>query len=495
MVIFVSLKNIKDEKIYLFIYLLVLLPVFSFAQKIKTKKDRILIDEKEVAIFNDKVRDQCIFFDLNNNKQFTAEYKSLMEGQTIINQWLVLTNADGTVKTEIPYEVLITSFNSSRIIMHLLSAKYELFDANGFNQAKIEAFFATERESIGDKSLQTKIDVIASKKEKEAKIAQYRPHVKTDGTVMFGGTAGTNIVGKVIGSPYTAFGNNNFADVYDLDNIKVASAKITGNMNNDVEVTLFNDSKFTYPAQKRYSGPDNTSFFTELMGELVYRDITLGRQAKQHKQDLLNEKVKLAKERSVNVYNVRGYAIDGKGVKYDGTLTAQFEKLDIHQTGNTEVVDAIDNYGKNVTVKYLNEKGKERTITLSAKDNVSFFVKNDDGTETGYKGMKVKGDAVKKISNAMSLGFNNAYFYKEVFTENGNSVFIDPVDDEVFVIKLKSQNVGQMIDKRNNKNLSKELAEYLSACKHLSDEITGGAFDLKIQENLVTIVKEFNACK
>jgi hypothetical protein len=95
----------------------------------------------------------------------------------------------------------------------------------------------------------------------------------------------------------------------------------------------------------------------------------------------------------------------------------------------------------------------------------------------------------------MSLGFNNAYFYKEVFTENGNSVYIDPVEDEVFVIKLKSQTVGQMIDKRNNKNLSKELAEYLSSCKHLSDEITSGAFDLKIQDNLITIVKEFNECK
>lgn len=210
---------------------------------------------------------------------------------------------------------------------------------------------------------------------------------------------------------------------------------------------------------------------------------------------MLNEKVKLAKERSVNVYNVRGYAIDEKGTKYEGTLTAQFEKLDVHQTGNTEVVDAIDNYGKNVTVKYLNEKGKDRTITLSAKDNVSFFVKNSDGSVTGFKGMKVKGDAAKKLSNAMSLGFNNAYFYKEVFTEKENSVYIDLVDEEVFVIKLKSQTVGQMIDKRNNKNLSKELAEYLSACKVLADEILSGAFDLKIQENLINIVKEFNECK
>ena len=485
--------NIKTMK--KIILLLVMLPILSFSQKIKTKKDRILVDEKEVAIFNDKVRDQCEFFDLNNKKQFTAEYKTLMEDKIIINQWLVVSNADGSIKTEIPYEVLITSFNSSRIIMHLLSVKYGLFDANGFNKTKIDEFFATERENIGEKSLKAKIDVIASKKEKQTKVSQYRPHVKTDGMITFGGTAGTNIVGKVIGSPYTAFGTNNFAEVYDLDNIKVATAKITGNMNNDVEVTLYTDSKFTYPSQKRYSGLDNTGFFKELIEELVYRDVTLGHQAKTYQANLLKEKVKLAKERSVNVYNVKGYAIDEKGIKYAGTLTAQFEKLDVHQTGNTEVVDAIDNYGKNVTIKYLNEKNKERIITLSAKDNAVFYVKNADGTETAYHGMKVKGDAMKKISNAASLGFNNAYFYKLVYTENGNSVFVDPVDNEVFVIKLKDQKVGQMIDKRKNEILSKELAEYLSGCKELSAEIKAGAFDLKNQENLINIIKEFNSCK
>ena len=41
---------------------------------------------------------------------------------------------------------------------------------------------------------------------------------------------------------------------------------------------------------------------------------------------------------------------------------------------------------------------------------------------------------------------NNAYFYKEVFTENGNSAFIDPVDNEVFVIKLKVFFIGYILN-------------------------------------------------
>ena len=465
------------------------------SQKITTKKDKVLVDGKEVAILNDKVRDVYVFTDLNGNKQITATYRGLSEGQTIINQWLEVASADGSSVTEIPYDVLITSFSPSRIIAHLLATKYNLFDANGFNKANIDSFFATDRESISEKSLRAKTDAIVNKQEKQEKIARYRPVVKGDGTVLFGGTSGTNIVGRAVSSPYVAFGNNNTASVFDLDGTTVATAHSIGGMNNDVEVKLYNDINFTYAAEKRFAGVDNASFLTELIGELVSRDVLLGHQAKSYKADLLKEKTKLAKERSVNVYNVRGYAIDDKGVRYEGLLTAQFEMLDINQTGNTEVIDAIDNYGKSVTVKYKNEKGKDRTITLSAKDNVKFFVANADGTLTTYQGMKVKGDAVKKLSNAMSLGFNNAYFYRELFTEKGNQVLVDPVEKQRFVLKLADSDTGQMIDNRSNSNLTMQLSEYLVKCSPLAKEIKNGAFDLKIEENLINIVKEYNECK
>mgnify|MGYP003611172705 CR=1 FL=1 len=155
------------------IFLLLLLPMIAFSQKIKTKKDRVLIDDKEVAILNDKVSNQYELYDLNNVKQFTVQYDALMVGQTVINQWLVLTSSDGTKKTEIPYDVMITSFSPTKIILHLLSVKYGLFDINGFNQEKINTFFATQRESISDKAMKTKIQALESKKEKEKKITLY----------------------------------------------------------------------------------------------------------------------------------------------------------------------------------------------------------------------------------------------------------------------------------------------------------------------------------
>lgn len=479
------------------ILVFLLVPLLGFAQKLKTKKDRILIDEKEVAIYDDKVRDMYVLSDLQGAKKLTVEYKTLMEGQTIINQWLVVSNADNTKKSEIPYEVLITSLSSSRITFHLLSAKYQLFDVNGFNQAKIEEFFNTPRESIGDKATQAKIALLKDREEKKDVISRYNPSVSKDGTVNFGGNTGTSIVGRITSttSGYSSMGPKPLVQVYDLDNILVASASVTGNMNNDVEVNLFNSKTFTYQAEKRYSSVDNSMFYKELIDELVFRGYTLRHQAESYNKQIHQEKVNLAKERSRNLYKVKGYVIDEKGVKYQGYVTVQFEKLDINQTSNTEVVDAIDNYGKYVSVKYVNEKGSERVKTFAAKDNIKFAVIDNSGNEVIYEGMKVKGDSMKKLSNAMSLGFNNAYFYKVLFTEKENAVLVDPVEDNRFVLKLKSNPTGQMIDARENQKLSKELSEYLNSCPVLSKEIRDGAFDLKVVENLITIVKEYNQCK
>lgn len=484
-----------------FIYLLMLLPAVCLAQKIKIKKEQILFDDKPVAVIKDAGNRLYEFYSLDGTKQFTAQYNAISQDKVVTYQWLVVKSADGAKQSEVPYEVLITAFNTGRIILQLVHQRYGLVDANGINQAKLDEFFVANTEKLSDKYLKTvtiaKEDAKASQAEWAAKVGAVRPFVKKDGTIVAGGSLGTKIMGKVYPiQNYIALNSNNGPiTVYDLDKVKVASAEISDNGNNDINVTMFNGTTFTYAAKRRYTNTENELFLTQFIEELVARDYTLGHQATQYNQATLNQKIALAKERSANIYGIKGYAIDDKGVKYKGTVTAQFQKLDVNETGNTEVVDAIDNYGKNVTVKYLNEKNRERVTTLKASDGTKFCVTNKDGSETCFIGMKVKGDALKKLSNAMSLGFNNAYFYELVYEANGNQVLRDPVEPDIYVIKLKSQKVGQMIDTRNNKSLSKELAEYLGTCKELSNEITTGVFDLKIQDNLIKIVDEYNSCK
>ena len=55
------------------IFIIILIPFLGISQKFKTKKDRILVDEKEVAILNDKMRDTYEFSDLNSQKKFVVE--------------------------------------------------------------------------------------------------------------------------------------------------------------------------------------------------------------------------------------------------------------------------------------------------------------------------------------------------------------------------------------------------------------------------------------
>lgn len=482
------------------LYLLLLLPALCFSQKVKIKKEKILFDDKEVAIIKDAESNNYEFYSLDGKKQFMAKYQGLTESNTVIYQWLTVSSADGSQQTEIPYEVLLTSFNSSRIVLELLYKKYGLIDSNGINQAKLDEFFAVKRENLSQKYTKNvvtaKEEAKASKAVYDSKVGALRPFVKQDGTIVSGGQMGTKIIGKVMPiQNYSFKGNNGPIVVYDLDGINVASAELVDNVDSDLNVTLFNGSKFTYQAKRRYTNTDNVLFLQQFVEELVARDYTLGHQAKTYNANILNEKVALAKERSANLYNVKGYAIDDKGVKYTGTLTAQFEKLDVNQTGDNQVTDAIDNFGKKVTIKYLNDKGKERSTTLTAGNGTKFCVTKKDGTDACFIGMKVKGDAMKKLSNAMSLGFSNAYFYELVFEENGNQVLKDPVEQDIYVIKLKDNKEGQMIDSRNNNKLSAELSEYLSGCKALSKEISSGVFDLKVQDNLITIIKEYNSCK
>jgi hypothetical protein len=478
-------------------YLLLLVPLLTFAQSIKTKKDRVIIDDKEVAILKDGARDKYVFHSLDGTKQFTAKYKTL--GESVAYEWLEVTSADGTKRSEVPYEVLQNSLSPTRVVIRLLAVKYELIDKNGINTQKLAQFFATDRENLSEKYMKT---VVMAKEEAKAtkavfdqKVGAFRPYVKKDGTIVKGGELGTSIIGKATHATHNVFDKNDFIFITDLDGIMVAKAKITEGATNTTVVTLFNDDTFTFNAKRSFHPNDAFLFFREIVEQLVVRDYTLGHQAKTYNANIRAEKVNIAKGKSASVYNKKGYAIDEKGVKYDGILNAEFEPLDVNETGKTEVFDAVDNYGKRVLVKYLNEKGKERTTTLYAKDGARFCVKNEDGTETCFIGMKVKGDALKKLSNAMSLGFNNSYFYKLLFDAKGNQVLIDPIKEDVFVIKLKDKKEGQMIDSRNNAKLSAELSEYLATCKDLAKEIKNNVFDLKTEDNLIKIIEEFNSCK
>ncbi|WP_430412065.1 hypothetical protein [Kordia sp.] len=476
------------------LFILLLLPILTFGQKIKIKKNKILFDKKEVAIFEDGgERDKYTFKYLSGEKAFDAHYKAISVSAIQDHQYVEMTAADGQ-KTEIPYEILQTSFSSKKIIIRLLSEKYNLIDANGINKEAVAAFFAEEREIISEKFAKAAAAAKLDEDKRKQTVGRYKPYVKPNGTITFGGSNGTQIVGKVF---YSA--SDNSYGITDLDGIRVATAKESRKTGSTAAVvTTYTDETFEYDKGSRtmFTNRFSRTFGQLFVEEMVGRGYVFGRQAKKYQSDLRKEKVKIAKENSVNLYGVPGSITDKKGKKYTGTVYVVFEKLEIEpgqQVAGLHDMNSIDNYGKSISIRYKNDKGRTRIKKFSAKDGISFTA-TDEGVEKLFYGMKTKGNAMKKLSNAANFGFNNSYFYEKVYEENGNMLLTKPGEEGTHVIKAKDQKAGFMIDDRSNSKISKALAKYLKKCKDVSNDIKAEEFDLKNEENLKQIIQEYNDC-
>ena len=468
--------------------LLVTLPLLGVAQKIKVKKGIVSFDGTDVAKVDDDVRNNYKFSTLKGEKAFDVVFKGMSANNLEGFQWLELTSADGKV-TEIPYEVLMTSFSVTKLVIKLLSEKYELITMNGIDMAKVDEFFAVEREVLSDKYAKAVVSAKADEAERQATVGRYNPFVKDDGTILFGGSTGTKIAGR-------AYYSDNTYTVKDLDGITIGTAKGCSTCT-DVDAKTYTDEefKFDYGSRTMMTGRFSRSFAQIFVEELLGRGYELQHEAKAYKARLHNERVKIAKENSVNLYGVDGYVQEEDGTKYSGTVYAIFEKLEIdptkQQSDYTEM-NSIDKFGKFVSIKYLNEKNRERTKKFAAKQNVMFCAM-DNGEEKCFMGLKTKGNALKKLSNAASFGFDNSYFYEIVYQNGNHMVLSKPGEEGTYVLKFSTKDEGFMIDTRSNDKVSEKLAKYISECDALSKDIEEGEFDLSNLENLKQIINEY--CK
>ena len=470
------------KKLILISFLLV--PILTFSQKIKIKKEIITFDGTPVAKVNTDLRNNYKFSTLKGEKAFDVVFKGMSASNLEGFQWLEMTSIEG-VKTEIPYEVLMTSFSPTKLIIKLLSEKYELISSKGIQMEKVNAFFAVEREVLSDKYAKAVVSAESDNVERQASVGRFNPFVKEDGTILFGGARGTKIVGK-------AYFNKNTYTINDLDGIAVGTAKGCSTCTK-VDATTYTDEsfEFDYGSRTMMIGKFSRSFAQIFVEELVGRGYRLEHEAKIYKKQLHNEKVKVAKERSINLYGVPGSVTDEDGTKYDGTIYAVFEKLQLdpdQQESELYEMDAIDKFGKFVSIKYINDKGRPRIKKFAAKNNVQFCAE-DDGIKKCFYGMKTKGNALKKMSNASNLGFDNSYFYETIYNNNDNYLLVKPGDENEMVLKFSDKKVGFMIDDRKNEKVASKLAKFISDCKSLAQDLNNKEFDLSNDENLKQVLE------
>ncbi|MBV8328822.1 hypothetical protein [Chryseobacterium sp.] len=483
-------------KIYLFVTLL--LSGLLFSQKIQLKKDKIVFNEKEAGILKSPYRDHFEFYTLANEKIFDADLKGVTLAKDQFLYYLDMKSADGKT-TQIPYEVLITSFKPDRIVAHQLAVKYNLFNENGFNKAEVDKFFDTPRENLADKYLKAKTNSIAEDNERKDRLENirriYNPRLGSNGEILINNG---NYPAKIIGyaRSYTCVGFSNSGpclEISDLDGVKVASMYQTQGIKT-YGVRTFDKNEFTFTATRPYAQSDY-AFVNEFVANLFIQGYTLEHQAYYKNQELHQAKVNDAINRSINLYDVPGYLVEKSGKKTEGAITIWFEMLDTERTGQKLPEGGADLFGQRVTLKkQLPGMRSMATKIYDAESGVHFCVA-PNGNEDCYYGLDVKGEFMKKLQNYESLHGNNSYFYRLIAKENKIMLLQDPVELQKYVIKTDIQPKGQMLDNRSNDKLSEKLADYLKDCKSLSDQLRKESLDLKNEDNLIQIISDYSKCK
>jgi hypothetical protein len=475
------------------IFAFLLLPTFLLSQKIDIKKDKVIYNEKEVAIVNSPFRNHFEFLTLSGEKIFELDLKGV--GLTADEMLFYMIITDGKTTTQVPYEITITSLKVARVITHQLALKYHLIDEKGINQDELHKFLSVERENLGDKYLAMKMKAKEEQNTKNAKINSvisiYNPRMGKSGEVLYGNAYNARIAGYVKLYSCDAFTRNPCMEVWDLDGIKVAQMYPAKGMKNYL-VSTYDGREFTFEASRPYA-PSDYVFVTDLVVNLILNDYKLEHYENYKRAELQNAKIKDAVARSINLYDVPGYAVDKKGKKHEGNLTIWYEKLDVERTGEKLPEIGADMYGQQVTVKTVNNLGSF-TRTFNADSGAYFCAQFNDG-EDCYYGLSVKGELMKKLQNFGDLHGNNSYFYKLIEKKNNIMLLQDPVELQKYVVKVNNQSMGQMIDNRSNDKLSEKLAEYLKDCKKISDEIKDKTLDVKSEDNLKYVIDEYSKCK
>lgn len=470
---------------------------FIFSQKIQLKKDKILYNEKEVAIIKSPYRDHYEFYNLNNQKVFDLDLKGVALAGKEFLYYLDMKSADGKT-TQIPYEVLITSFKPDRIIAHQLAVKYNFFTDQGLNTTEIDNFFNVQRENLADKYLQAKTNSIANENERQSKIDNikrlYNLRIGSGGEILINnGSYPARIIGYAKAYNCSGFSNSGpCLEVSDLDGILVGRLYQTNQGIKTYMVRTFDNNQFTYTASRPYAQSD-FAFVNEFLANLYIEGYTLEHQAYYKNEELQQAKVKDAIDRSINLYDVQGYVVEKSGKKTDGLITIWFEKLDTERTGQKLPTEGADLFGQRITLK-TSLPGGMKTKTYNADSGVHFCVPYDGG-EDCYYGLDVKGELMKKLQNYGDLHGNNSYFYRLIAKENKIMLLQDPVELQKYVVKTDIQPKGQMLDNRSNEKLALKLADYLKDCKTVSESLKNENLDMKNQENLINIISEYSKCR
>ena len=458
--------------------LLLIISFLGYSQKIKIKKGVILIDKTEIPI---KIDSEFVpnrggtMGDFHQILNFTnastsdifviVDHKGKMMPSGIKEVWMEISDPSRKRTNAIDMDIKL-GYSKKAIVKHLLF-KYGFFDVEGnVNQNKITEFFDTETESLAKKR--------ANKgKEAEIKVAEAR---KTPIEIDIN-TKDILSQGEKIGFYKPEPGNT--LVIADLDNKKIATASINSLKGIVEVVSPFLNNGFSYknPVASLIvdtDGKETIKFVKEFVYQLKAKGLNLGHQLadkKLAKRAERSEAFEEAKAASSNIYDVTGYAVNDKGEKFEGILTAKFEEiknpLDPISSGMSNIDDG--GIGSSVLVKYKNDKGKDKFKSIGAKNNAYFCITKSDNKEVCYYTVKKEGGPILGSNDgALALASSKGKFMEEVYSGENFKIFLYYGNSTYYLKKNDKEKAFDFKISGFTKNETKatKLKEYLGGCDY-----------------------------
>lgn len=486
----------------LFIVVLIGFGVQLNAQKVKVKKDVIVVDKKETPLRVTANGSEFTFTDTGSGNVFiTANLEKYKVDEEKSFEWLVLKSENSEHENEVDMKYVSFTLSTKKAIAEFLMKEMNFFDASGaVNTDNINTFFSEKRERASKSEFD---ELVTSVKENAAEYkATESLEIYVDSEL------------KEITRKGDKIGTYRFADagtliIRDLDNYKIGT--ITQGISGEVNIaSKLLTSPIVYNTKNKFSATDKYAtrdFVIEAVRRMHTRGLELGHSAKETVAKVSEEakaeaieSYKEAKANSANIYNQLGYGIDDKGERYEGKVTMLFEDIKdpTDPLANGTIVNlGGDGIGKKVNIIYLNEKDKEKTKTLSAKKNSRFCVFDENGNETCYVGVKIKSNGLLAGSgDALSIGGAGALFMKEVYKE-GKGIIYQEFPSNKYYIKVDGQEkvfdftFGSLI--KEEKKIAK-LKAYLNGCNYGDGTYDEASF-LEIEKVKELINFYNNSCK
>ena len=509
------------SKFYFIAVISLIISLNTYSQKVKVKKDVIVIDKQEtpLKIEDERVGDEVFYNFINTATNTTfvkVEYITEEVGEGDRYQWLVLSKEGIPFKNEVDMKYLSFTLSNKKAIAEFLMKELNFFDTQGrIDNDAIHQFFDKKRVR------ESKEEYEASVASAKAAAAKYEETALLDlqvdaekkrifmGDIPYTSSSVHNkirnqeIVENMIGS--YRFSDMETLIIRDLDLYKIGTVK----RDNFGKVTISSQllsGPIIYESDNSFHPTDKYKtqrFVLEAVRHLYANGLELGRSAKEavaqaneemRQEALLNYEEALAA--SQNVYSKKGFAIDDKNVRYEGEVTLIFEEIE-NPNDPTSFANVVDlggsSIGKKVKVVYLNNRGKRKAKMFSAKDGVRVCVFDEDGNETWFQGLKIMGNGILASGYEVGLGGPGSKFLKEVYKE-GKAILYQEIPSNKYFLKTTSQEevfnfeFGGLI---NEEKKSAKLTDYLNGC-----EFNNGNYDeekFNDLEYLKTLIDFYNA--